>query len=107
MGVTLIATCDQCGFMKAILFGCGMDDGDSVCRVPAINIKTGKFIVKNIRDPKVLKLPYRFYNDKRMFQGEITDDDFESNGITLKYYENLCPNCKTFTLNFQKDLPYD
>lgn len=100
MGSMVLAKCTNCDFEKEFDFGAGMMDFQTICNVPAISTKTGKFLTKNIFDKEKLKGRYLFYSDKSMHLGTISQDDLQWGDIWLKRNENFCPVCKSFSLRF-------
>ncbi len=102
MGTMIQAKCEKCGFQKEFLFGAGMNDFMSKCDVPAINTKTGKFVVKNIFDTDSTKVLFRFYNDPKMNLNTVGNDDIQWGEIFIGRTENFCPSYKSFSLNFEE-----
>jgi hypothetical protein len=106
MGLILLAVCDHCDLQESISFGAGMSDFTTVCNVPAINRKTGKLVVKNYLKHRSSK-SLSFYNQPNMYSGDLGDEYHEWDDVLLKQTGNLCPNCKSFTMNFELLACYD
>lgn len=107
MGTIVRASCCKCGFEKEVFFGGGMSDFTTKCRVPAIETKTGKFVVKNYFKKVQLEGDFVFYDEPRMYEGNIEDGAEKWGEVSLKFKNNLCPYCRTFTLNFESIGLYD
>jgi hypothetical protein len=105
MGSVLKAIC-KCGFEKEFLFGGGMMDFNTVCNVPALNKETGEFVVENYLS-KSSSEDLSFYNQPNMYSGDLGDEYHQWSGVLLKQTGNLCPNCKSFTMNFELIACYD
>jgi hypothetical protein len=101
MGQMLNAICNKCGFQKEVSFGAGMSDFQTVCNVPALNTKTGKLVVKNFLKVDKQANDITFYNDPKMYKGEIEDEYHQWGDIFLSPKNNLCPKCKTYSMNFE------
>ncbi len=106
MGQIINAICKNCSFQKEFLFGAGMMDFTKVCKVPAVDKETGKFVVKNYLSNKKMG-NIIFYNHNDMFKGTIGDDYHSWGEINIKKEFNLCPECKLFTLNFDEIALFD
>ena len=77
-----------------------------VCHVPAIDSRTGKFVVKNfIRNKTNVNL--KFYNQAGMYAGELGDDYHQWGDVHLKCSDNICPECGAFTMSFEMLGCYD
>jgi len=100
MGTILNAYCEECGFENEVWYGAGMADYGTVCNVPAIDNKSGKFVIRNILAEDKLKDDLSFYNDPVMFNGKIKNEELQWGEIYLKADKNLCPKCKSFTMQF-------
>lgn len=101
MGVFIKAKCQDCNWEREFLFGAGMNDFMHSCDVPAINKKTGKFVVKDILDGSVDSNKYVFYNDPKMNVNPIGKDFIQWGEVFLQRTENYCPSCKSFGLSFE------
>ena len=101
MGSILVAVCKKCGFEKEIFFGGGMLDFDNVCIIPAVNKKTGKFIIKNYLNKSTYSDNIIFYNQPEMYSGVIDEGAHQWCDVYLKRKDNYCPECKGFTLDFE------
>ena len=105
MGTLIKAVCQSCDFRKRFSYGSGMMNHDTVCLVPALCPK-GKFEVVNIME----ELPegYRLYNDSKLFDYPLTDQNGIQNfDIYLSPKNNVCPNCKAKMMNFEVYGNYD
>lgn len=108
MGSKLRAICYQCKFEDEVYFGGGMRNFMEECDVPAINTKTGKFVVANIFNKKKLDKDLVFYNDKKMYKGKLDKSSAHEWGdIYLSYDNNLCPGCKNYSMKFELELLFD
>jgi hypothetical protein len=107
MGIILSAFCEKCGFEKEVWFGAGMDNFMTVCNVPALNKKSGRFVIKNILKKGNSSRDFNFYNESGMFQGTIENDDLQWDDVILKESGNLCPNCKLFSMKFFQNGCFD
>lgn len=101
----LKAKCNKCGFEKEFYYGGGMRDFMTVCNVPAIDNKTGKFVIKNFFKKDKLK-DIVFYNEHTMYHGRINKNNNINNShewgeILLKKSNNLCPTCRLYSMDFE------
>jgi hypothetical protein len=102
MGSILSAQCTKCEFKRKVYFGGGYLDFETLCKVPAINKKTGKFSVRNILEPKNRK-HYKYYHEPQLSTSqEANNDSLVWGGIFLKKTENFCPQCNLFTMTFEE-----
>lgn len=101
MGQILNAKCNKCGYHKEIFFGAGMMDFQTVCKVPALNTKTGRLVVKNFYKIDKQSIDITFYCEPEMYQGELGDEGHEWGDIFLSSTNNLCPKCNAFTMDFE------
>ena len=101
------ATCKICGFEKEFLFGAGMSDFEAICNVPAINKKTGKFIIKNIYEIDQLSSNIIFYNQPEMYSGSMEEGAHQWREVFIKEKNNLCHKCLTYSLDFDVYGNYD
>jgi len=54
------ANCTHCGFEKEFYFGAGMMNFETTCNVPAIDKKTGEFVIKNILEREKQQADFLF-----------------------------------------------
>lgn len=101
MGSMMTASCKKCGFERIFNFGAGMQDFETVCKVPAIHTSSGEFMVRNIFAAGKKKSDYRFYNEPDMYKGKIKGYELSWGKINLKANRNFCPQCHSFTLEFR------
>ena len=99
MGALLTAKCELCGFSANAVLGGGMMNFTKVCHVPAIDKRTGSFVIKNLFDKKNNK-HYTFYNEAAMYSGIIDSTDLRWLDVQLKSTNNYCPQCKAFSMRF-------
>lgn len=95
----LKAKCELCGFCATANFGGGMIDFMKVCHVPAIDKRTGSFVVKNLFDKKNSK-HHSFYNEAPMNSGILKSSKLQWMHVQLKATNNYCPECKAFAMSF-------
>ena len=102
MGTILNAYCENCGFEEKVWFGAGMLTHKTECNVPAIDNENGELVQKNIFERDKLKNNFTFYNEEKMFNGVIQNNNIHWGDIFLKETENICPRCTLFSMNFVK-----
>ncbi len=107
MGLILIASCKNCGFKQDIFFGSGMADYTRVCDVPGINRKTGEFVVANFLKADELKSEIIFYNEPLMYSATIGEDYHDWGDVLIQKKNNICPQCKIYSLEFINDGCFD
>jgi len=107
MGYILAATCKNCCFKQDVSFGAGMLNSATVCDVPGINRKTGKLVEANFFDEEELKSDIIFYTEPLMFKGDIMEDYLDWGGVLIKRHDNICPQCKDYSLEFIPDVLFD
>ena len=101
MGSILKANCKACGFNQEVYFGAGMSDFKVNCSVPVYNLKTKTFLVKNNLNSAEKAEGDMFYNNPRMFEGNIEAEPYHQwNDFLLKKTRNFCPDCKRYSLEF-------
>ncbi len=106
MGTLLKAVCSNCDFSEEFLFGGGMQDFDRVCNLPAIEKRTGKFVVENYFRNKT-NADLKFYNQSGMYAGEPGADYHQWMDVYLKSDHNICPLCNEFAMRFEMIGFYD
>lgn len=99
MGLLLKAKCHKCDFQKSFNFGAGKMNYKKISNVPAINIKTGDFVLVNYLD-KNIKSDFNFYNQVDMFKAVSESKHFSWQEFKIQRSNNLCPKCKKFEMEF-------
>jgi len=102
MGVLIKAKCEYCGFEREFQFGVGMMDFMTKCIVPAVDNRTGEFVIGDIYSGLPTESHVTFYNDPRMYWNPLTDDYIQWNDVYLSRTENFCPACHFYKLNFEE-----
>ncbi len=103
MGKIITAICKaSCGFKKEnIYYGAGMLTFQTECNVPAMNMKTGDFLEENYFDKDNLPEHIVFYDSPEMYKGDLDRyRNIQWCDVYLKPEQNLCPNCRKFSLLF-------
>lgn len=99
MGNLIKATCTDCDFEKDFNFGGNMIDFTVNNPVPSIHKKSGKFRNVNYFKAKDSNR-YLFYSDKTLKGKNKSGNTIENFDLSLNEYNNYCPNCKKFSLDF-------
>ena len=93
----MLATCTECDFQRSFNLGGGMLDFTTNCPVPGINVKTGKFVVKNYFKKDELKGKVIFYNEPCMSLDTNKEEAIGQNEPEFKEHKNKCPQCHQYT----------
>lgn len=101
MGTILNAICLNCNFQTVFHYGSGMLAFEKECNVPALNLKTGKFVIENYFNKTALKHKVIFYTEREMYQGKKEKSGHQWGNVMINEHKNKCPLCKQFTLDFE------
>jgi hypothetical protein len=107
MGYTIEAICESCNFTASVIFGGGMKNHLTHCYVPAIDKETGQLVSEDYFEKDTFNGRFIFYNEPEMYQSRLGQKHFGWKDIKIMRTNNLCPNCKQFTMNFGYGILFD
>jgi hypothetical protein len=99
MGQIIKATCSICKYENKFNFG-GARYSHGVKPVPALNIKTGAFENINYHTHKD-NATYIFYSHTLLKSHAVDLDTIQNADFMINKFNNYCPSCKEFTLDFE------
>ncbi len=116
MGISIIARC-PCGFESdSLLVGGGMADIGGKCLAPALSQQTGKLVVRDYWEPRILSRRSSqliFYNDPELQEKTPVEEDtpnvfswfgnsVDQSPFYLRDINYLCPDCGEMKLRFME-----
>lgn len=105
MGQIMDAECRICNFKTSFRYGGGRFDYETNNPVPAINVVTEKLESINYISEKD-NSNYLFYTQDCLKGNNGDNNVYQNFELQLNQNNNYCPNCKSFTFDFQIHMFY-